>query len=68
MGFGDKKNLDVYYKVKTNACMTVLKVVDYSTYCSRLVMDWLQGYEHDFNAREFKKNFLPAERDWKCNR
>ena len=40
-------------------CMTVLKVVDYSTYCSRLVMDWLQGYEHDFHSREFKETFSP---------
>ena len=45
--------------MKTIACMTVLKVVDDSTYCSRLVMDCLQGYEHDFNSREFKETFSP---------
>ena len=39
--------------------MTVLKVVDDSTYCSRLVMDCLQGYEHDFHSREFKETFSP---------
>ena len=39
--------------------MTVLKIVDYSTYCSHLVKDWLQGYEHDFHSIELKKTFSP---------
>ena len=39
--------------------MTVLKVVDDSTYCSPLVMDCLQGYEHDFHSREFRETFSP---------
>ena len=45
--------------MKTIACMTALKVVDDSTYCSRLVMDCLQGYEHDFHSRGFKETFSP---------
>ena len=53
--FGDKNCNDVYFQMKTIACMTVPKVVDYSTYCSCLVMDWLQAY--DFNSREFKETF-----------
>ena len=32
---GTKRYLDVYCKMKTIACMTVLKVVDYSTYYCR---------------------------------
>ena len=45
--------------MKMIACMTVLKVVDDSTYCSCLVMDCLQGYERDFHSREFKETFSP---------
>ena len=56
---GTERYLGVYYQMKTISFMTVLKVVDYSTYCSRLVMDWLQGYEHAFNSREFKETFSP---------
>ena len=54
--------------MKKIACMTVLKVVDDSTYCSRLVKDYLQGYGHDFHSGEFKENFLPTERGCKCNK
>ena len=37
---GTKRYLDVYRQMKTIVCMTVLKVVDYSTYyCKRVVMD-----------------------------
>ena len=65
---GTKRYLDVYCQMKTIVCMTVLKVVDYSTYCSCLVMDWLQGYKHAFNSREFKETFSHRERDCKCNK
>ena len=54
-----KSYFDFYYQMKTIACVTVLKVVDYSTYYSRLVMDWLQGYEHALTSREFKETFFP---------
>ena len=60
MGFGHKKcTLTFVSLMKTFACLTVLNVVDDSTYCSHLVMDCLQGYEHDFHSREFKETFSP---------
>ena len=60
MGFcGQKCTFTFVSLMKTIACMTVLKVVDDSIYCSRLVMDCLQGYEHDFHSRQFKETFSP---------
>ena len=56
---GQNGTVNVCYKTETIACMTVRKVVDYSTYCSHLVMDWFQGHEHDFHSREFKETFSP---------
>ena len=50
---GTKRYLNVCYQIKTIACMTVLEG------CYGLVMDWLQGYEHDFHSRKFIETFSP---------